>query len=152
MTEVIQYQATDITASDYETFDQCAERIYKATKKDLRYKNPETGGDVLIEIDPTAVQAFVMFDLTRLGTPEEFAELFDDIMLVVKQKEEAGKLPKDWVKRVSTPFNTKCPKIPERFADDIPGSVVKAVLLGAAGISLVRELPPPVEVPEEEEE
>jgi hypothetical protein len=141
MTEVIQYQATDITASDYETFDQCAGRIYKATRKDLRYKDPVTGNDVLIEIDPTAFQSFMMFELTRLGTPEEFANLFGAVMLVVKQMEDAGQLPKDWVKRVSTPFNTKCPKIPEHFADDIPGQVIKTYVTGNAQISLIRELP-----------
>jgi len=55
MTEVIQYQATDITASDYETFDECAERILKATRRRLRYKDPDNPANldgIPIEIDP----------------------------------------------------------------------------------------------------
>jgi hypothetical protein len=155
MTEVIQYQAMDITASDYETFDECADRIVKATHKRLRYKDPDNPANpdgILIEIDPNAYQSFNMFELTRLGTPEEYMTLFNGIMLMVKQMEETGQLPKDWVKRVATPFNTKCPKIPEHFADDIPGAVVKAYLTGTAEITLVRILPPPVPMESEEEE
>jgi hypothetical protein len=153
MTEVIQYQATDITASDYETFDECAERILKATRRRLRYKDPDNPANldgIPIEIDPKLYQVFLMLSLTRLGTPEEFKILFDAIMAVVKQLEEAEKLPKDWVKFVATPFNTKCPKIPEHFADSIAGEIVKAYLTGTAEITLAREIPPLAEEPEVE--
>ena len=156
MTEVIQYQATDITASDYETFDECAERIFKATQRRLRYKdpdNPKNIDGIPIEIDPDLYYPFVMLGVTRLGTKKEFTMLFEAIKSVVKQMEAAGLLPKDWVKTIATPFNMKCPKIPEHFADDIAGAVVKAYLTGTAQISINREIPPPpAEEPSAEEE
>jgi len=147
----------DITASDYESFDQCAERIYKATHRRLRYKdpdNPENKDGVLIEIDPNLHQVFLMLSLTRLGTPEEFYALFGAIMAMVKQMEDAEQLPRDWVQSVATPFNIKCPKIPEHFADDIDGAVIKAYLTGSAEITINREVlstkEPEPEVQEEE--
>jgi len=39
-------------------------------------------------------------------------------------------------------FNVKCPRIPEHFADEIAGQVIKAYLTGTAEISIIRELPP----------
>jgi hypothetical protein len=154
MTVVIEHPAMDITASDYETFDECAERILKATRRRLRYKdekNPENKEGLPIEIDPTLYQVFLMLSFTRLGTKEEFEKLFGAIMVMVKQMEDAGELPKGWVQVVATPFNTKCPKIPEHFADEIAGAIIKAYLTGTAEITLSRELPPVVE-PEQDEE
>jgi hypothetical protein len=154
MTIVIPHPATEITASDYESFDQCAERILKATRRRLRYRdreNPDNLDGLPIEIDPKLHQVFLMLSLTRPGTEEEFEKLFGAIMAVVKQMEDAEELPEGWVKSVATPFNTKCPRIPERFADDIAGAVIKAYLTGSAEITLVRELPPVEEPPIEEE-
>ena len=153
MTVVIQNPAMDITASDYETFDQCADRILKATQRRLRYKdpdNPENIDGIPIEIDPELHYAFLMLGLTRLGTTEEFTILFGAIMAVVKQLEEAGQLPDGWVQTVATPFNVKCPTIPEHFADDIAGQVIKAYLTGNAEVTLGRYIPPPVEGIDEE--
>ena len=156
MTTVIPYQAIDITASDYETFDACANRILNATQRRLRYKdpeNPENKEGIPIEIDPKLHQVFLKIELTRLGSNEEFEMLFGSFMAVVEQLEDAEQLEKGWVVSVGTPFNVKCPKIPEHFADDIAGQVIKAYLTGNAGVTLCRETPPPPpDEPEEEEE
>ena len=159
MTEIIPFQAQDVTCSDYETFEQFADRVYKATKKPLMYKDTATNedgtlvnpGGVLIEINPELYYSFLMLGLTRLGTPEEFAELFGAIMGVVGQMEAMGRLPVGWVKSVATPFNIRCPKIPEQFADPVAGTVMKAYLVGDAAIAIRRESPPPEESLEVEE-
>jgi hypothetical protein len=160
MTEVIPFQAQDITCSDYETFEQYANRVYKATKKPLRYKDSTVDEDgtlvnpygVPIEVNPDLHYAFLMLGLTRLGTPQEFEMLFGAIMLVVQQMEQAGHLPEGWVRSVATPFNIKCPRIPEQFADDIARAVTKAYLTGDAAISVTRIIPPLEPEPEPEEQ
>jgi hypothetical protein len=163
MTEIIQNPATDITAADYETFDQYSSRVYHATKMPLRYADPredEDGnrinpGGLPIELNPELHYSFLMLGMERLATPAEFATIFTVVGAALKQLEQQGKIPADMIKTVATPFNVKVPKIPEEFAPDSRMQegepVIKSYLTGEVAIAVVREYPQSTEPDESDE-
>ena len=137
MTTIIQNQAQSVEVNTTETFDQFATRIFKDSKRPVRFKN---GAD--IELDPKLEYSFLMLGLTQLATPQEFEVLFTAIMGAIAQAESQGLIPAGWVKTVATPFDVLPPKIPNKFADEIGNATLKTLLVGEVGFAVVKEEPP----------
>jgi hypothetical protein len=125
MTEIIEHEAQQITVNTEETFEEFKNRLFRK-RYPIQYK---TGAP--IEVQPGTFNSFLKFTLTRAGTPQEFMNLFGAVMAMIKQMENAGQLPENWVVDVATPFDVTPPPIPDRFADEIPeGMEIKTYLDG----------------------
>ena len=155
---VVDGGATKISVETAETFSQFQSRIFKA-RKPLQFVTKDEQGEVIggapIELNPESVYSFLMLELTRLATPQEFGALFTIIMTEIAKAEAQGIIPPGWVKSVATPFDVQPPVIPDKFSDQIEeGVTLKVLLSGDVGFNIIKEYPPlpepePVEEPEE---
>jgi len=142
MTDIVTSPALDITAQTTESFEEFSSRIYKSSKKPLRFKDGKP-----IELDPTLEHSFLMLGLSRLATQEEFTKLYTAFMTTIAQMEVNGDLPADWVKSVATPFDVIPPAIPPQFTENLGEAEIKTYLVGEVGFAIVKEYPPEPEMP-----
>jgi hypothetical protein len=146
--EVVTHPAQNIAVATAETFDQFTNRIYRSSKRQLRYKDGEP-----VELNPEWEYSFLMLGMTRLATPPEFEVLYTRIMTSIAQAEAAGEIPAGLVQSVATPFDVTPPKIPAQYIEELEeGAEMKTYLVGEVGFAVTKKFPEPVVEEEETEE
>jgi len=146
MTTVIEHPAMCLTMRTEMKFDEFADHVWRANKRELRHRN-----DKLIELKPGLDYTFLMLGMKRLLNKKEFGIVYQKFMSEIKQLEEAGILPKDSVEIVATPLDVPTlPKIPDKFADKIEDGVKIKIYLTASDLSFTIAKEYPVETVEPE--
>ena len=146
MAEVIEHPAQSLAFETGETFSQFADRVYRQSKRPLQYSD-----GAMIELDPELQYSFMMFGMTRLLTPEEFAAVYEAMMTALAKAEKKGTVPAGLIKTVATPFDVMPPRIPDSFVDGLEeGAVIKTYLVGDTGFAVAKHVAAPEPEPAEE--
>jgi hypothetical protein len=133
-----------ITADTTETFEDFVRRVYKTSKRLIRYGNGKP-----IELKPGGKYAVIALKLSEIATPAQFDALFRIIMQSVAEATETGVIPPDWFQNISTLFDLYPPEIPEQFQDG--SHEFKSFLVGETGFAIIKT-PLPEVIPDETEE
>jgi hypothetical protein len=139
--------AQNITANVEETFENFRARIFKDSKRPIRFENGQN-----IELQLGGKHAVLMLQLADIATPEQFEALMFIIMQAVTQATINGVIPPDWFQGVATLFNLLPPEIPEQFQDE--QHEIKVFLTGETQFALQRVpiVPDEPEIDEEDDE
>ena len=159
MTRVHSGKAQQVRINPLENWKEYRNRVLQ-TRYPIRYRDEydEETGELTkagepIKLNPDSEYCFLLLELQRKLTEQEFGAIYTAIMGTIAQFEDAGHLPVGLVKEVSTPFDLTPPPIPERFKEELGEEEEhNTYVIGEIGYRLEKEKKPVSIPPVEEEE
>jgi len=159
MTNVNAGKAQQVAIDSRLNWDEYKSRVF--TKRfEIKYRDEydtETGaltkiGDP-IKLNPDSEYSFLVLEMQRRLTEQEFGAVYMAIMGTIAAFEDQGHLPKGLIKEVGTPFDLIPPAIPAEYTEELSeNEVINTYVVGDIGYRLEKELKPIEEEEEEEEE
>jgi hypothetical protein len=134
--------AQQITAETTETFQDFANRVFKASKRSIRH-----GNGLPVEIEPGGIYSTLLIKVKKLLTAEKFFEVQEYIERGIIQAVMDGVVEPDWFQGITTPFDLHPPEVPEHYKDD--DHEIKAYLVGETGF-VFTQTPIPEVIAEED--
>ena len=137
MTTILEHPAKQITVNSEETLEQFARRI-EEMNSDIAF-----GDGTPIDLDSRYIYSFLLFELSRRLTTEEFGKFAGAVMHTITQMEKSGELEEGLIREVGTAFDVTPPSIPERFIKSAPKGVTYFPrLAGTIGYTIETCCPP----------